>query len=333
MNKTAPILFSVVVCTYNRYDLLPKAIDSLLAQDIEPKDCFDIWVMDNSPDGNDRNLFASRYGNIPRLHYVLLDQPGLSNARNEGIGRSSGEYVLFIDDDAEASPSLLSTYKDCFERLGGKVGAIGGKITPLYDVPRPDWLSPHLIAPFSGADWSPTECELPKGKNPFGANVVFRRTALAGCCGFSTALGRRGAEKDSLLSGEESALFDCLSEDGWRTFYAPAAEVGHHVSKDRLKREWLRRRLAWQAVSDQLMQPATPDMIAPMFVSLIQYMKKVPPEHQPMMGLFWDTEDPEEFREQISAIYILTKLLLAWGKYPDGLQFVQNGKPPLSPAD
>src|SRR5438270_236110 len=55
---------SAIVCTYNRYDLLPRALASLATQKLPPTE-FEIVVVDNSPDQDLSMAFANEFGDIP----------------------------------------------------------------------------------------------------------------------------------------------------------------------------------------------------------------------------------------------------------------------------
>lgn len=310
-----PPLFSVVLCTYCRYDRLPRAIESVLRQDCEP-DTFDIWVMDNAPDGPDRTAFAARYANHPHLHYVLLDRPGLSNARNEGMRQSQGAYVAYLDDDAEATPGWLKAYREALGLFDGKIGAVCGRSLPAFETARPPWLAEEICALYSVSDWGEKPGPLPPHVAPDGMNAIVNREAFLACGQFSTALGRNGPESGSLLSGEETELFTRMRAQDWRFFYTPAATVMHHIPATRMTRAWLRRRIAWQAASDQMKQPLDPSLLPKLFEGIEAYLPCVPAAHRPCMGVFWDTDDPEILKKQLTAIYSLTKMLLAAGKYP-----------------
>jgi len=310
-------VFSVILCTYNRHDRLPEAISHLLRQDIGA-DAYDIWVMDNSPPSDARAKSRARFEAMqggalkaPNLHYVELDRPGLANARNEGIERSEGEIVVFIDDDALAGPHWLSAYRDAFAKADKNVAAIGGRIAPYFEAQRPGWLHENLLSYLSVFDQDAAY----EGYQPCGANVAFRRADIAGSF-FRTGLGRSGDEKSNLLSGEESALTDFIKSSGKKFGYAPLAGVTHLIPASRLTRPWFRRRAAWQAISDQLQHPLGDEDAPKLWPYMIDYIKKLPREQIPFMGLFWDTDDPELFRQQLICTQLLTHIMISQGRYP-----------------
>lgn len=96
---------SVVIPTHNREDLLPRAINSVLAQTV--KDFEVIVVSDGSTDDTEKVVkgIQNRDNRVRFEHYSL--GKGGNYARNEGIRLSQGEFVAFLDDDDEWMPSKL----------------------------------------------------------------------------------------------------------------------------------------------------------------------------------------------------------------------------------
>jgi glycosyltransferase involved in cell wall biosynthesis len=107
---------SVVLTTYNRIDVLPRAINSVLTQqDVELEL---IVVNDGSTDGT-----ASFLNGIsdPRVTVVNQENSGLGAARNAGIARVSGEWVSFLDDDDMGLPRWLRGLQDLIDESTGIV--------------------------------------------------------------------------------------------------------------------------------------------------------------------------------------------------------------------
>lgn len=94
---------SVVIPTYNRAALAPRAIESVLRQTF--RDLEVIVVDDASPD--DTRTAVERFAD-PRVRYVgLAKNKGQWHAENVGIARARGEWVAFLDDDDEWLPEKL----------------------------------------------------------------------------------------------------------------------------------------------------------------------------------------------------------------------------------
>jgi glucosyl-dolichyl phosphate glucuronosyltransferase len=304
-------LFSAVICTYNRYDVLPRAIESLRQQNFAGS--YDIWVMDNSPSSDARTASAQHYSGIPNLNYAQIDRPGLSNARNLAAQTATGEYIIYLDDDATAYPDLLQAYSVAFNALGARVGAIGGKVIPDYAIPKPSWLDDRLLTYLSLCDFGDVTKILEGSDEPVGANIAFRKTALMQSGGFNPSLGRIGFEGHSLLSGEESDCVRRMKSLGFNLGYAPRATATHSIPASRLTHAWFRRRSAWQSTSDQMQYTLHDHAISVFKASIEHYVKQVPADHAATMGFMWDTDNAELFFRQINAIGMFTRLMLAKG--------------------
>ncbi len=309
-------LFSAVICTYNRYDLLPRAIESLQAQTL-PASEFDIWVIDNSPDSDARKASAARWGGIAGLTYATTDRPGLSNARNLAVQYAKGDVIVYMDDDAVASPDLLSAYKTALGILGAKTAVIGGKVIPEFETPRPAWLDDRLLPFLSVCDFGDLTKNLTGSDEPVGANIAFRKSVLMQSGGFNPALGRSGSDAYTLLSGEESDCLRRIKSMGYDIGYAPVASATHRIPASRLTHAWFRKRSAWQATSDQMLYTLNDNALAVFNASIANYVKDVPASYtsscSDKMGFMWDTQDPELFFRQINAIGMFTRLMLAKG--------------------
>jgi hypothetical protein len=107
-------------------------------------------------------------------------------------------------------------------------------------------------------------------------------------------------------------LLKRVRDDGGRLIYAPRAKVDHLVDPQRLHRNWFRKRFAWQAVSDFIMDPDfRPADAGHKWGELLRYFNALPPHERTIRGLLYDADDPELFRWQAGAIYTLTLLSLA----------------------
>ncbi|BCB84826.1 glycosyltransferase [Phytohabitans suffuscus] len=126
-------------------------------------------------------------------------EPGLSTARNTGAGRSTAPVVVFLDDDAVPRPGWLAAWRRVF--ADPSVMMAGGAV-------QPDWASASAAGSAAGGPprWFPEEFGWVVGcdyrgiapseaaiRNPIGANMAIRRSALDRVGPFTTRLGRLGA--------------------------------------------------------------------------------------------------------------------------------------------
>ena len=87
---------SVIIPTWNRRDMVARAIDSVLAQTRPVEEI--IVVDDGSSDGTGEYL-VQRYGE--RITCVRQDNAGVSAARNRGLAMARGRYLALLDSDDE----------------------------------------------------------------------------------------------------------------------------------------------------------------------------------------------------------------------------------------
>ena len=102
-------MFSVVITTYNRANLLARALKSLIAQTF--KDWEGIIVDDGSTDDT-----YSQIKHFPesdsRIKYFRKRHSGEPLTKNHGIKMSIGKFITFLDSDDEYAPVHLESRKD-----------------------------------------------------------------------------------------------------------------------------------------------------------------------------------------------------------------------------
>lgn len=98
--------FSIIVPVFKVQGFLRECLDSVLGQSYADFEV--IAVDDRSPDGCGAILdsYAERDARVRVLH--LPENVGLGRARNAGLERASGDYVLFLDSDDFYTPGLLA---------------------------------------------------------------------------------------------------------------------------------------------------------------------------------------------------------------------------------
>jgi GT2 family glycosyltransferase len=148
-SSAAPIHVSAVMCTRNRPDKILTAVESVLASDYPS---FDMTIIDQSTSDASQVALQHLIDSEPRLTYVHTVEPGLSRAYNNGINRTSGEILVFTDDDCIAPRNWMKLIVDAFEEqpdgdlLYGQVLAAGAtsddvKLTPSIPIHAPERLS------------------------------------------------------------------------------------------------------------------------------------------------------------------------------------------------
>lgn len=118
MNATAHPFFSVIIPTYNRADLLPKAIDSVVAQTYSD---WELLIVDDGSKDNTREVVAAYKD--PRVKYIYQNNAERSAARNNGITNATGTYLCFLDSDDYYVPERLSQLYAALEKKNFPVAA------------------------------------------------------------------------------------------------------------------------------------------------------------------------------------------------------------------
>jgi len=85
---------SVIIPTYNRYELLKRALISVFAQTHQPKE---VIVVDDGSTDNTSQIKKD----FPNIIYIYQKNKGVSSARNTGIKASTCSYIAFLDSDDE----------------------------------------------------------------------------------------------------------------------------------------------------------------------------------------------------------------------------------------
>lgn len=129
-------MISIVMATYNRAALLPRAIDSILAQSWRE---WELIVVDDGSTDDTAAVMAERYAD-PRIRYHRLERNrGATYARNYGLDRVRGDYFLVWDSDDVLYPEALATVRAAFDGHDGLavVSAPARTLKGGRDVPYP----------------------------------------------------------------------------------------------------------------------------------------------------------------------------------------------------
>ena len=298
---------SVVVCTFNRYDLLSEAVASIKLQSLA-QDAYELIIVDNSDEPATREQLPAGLETVCNYRYITEARPGLSRARNIGIKAAAGGIVAFMDDDAKASPRWLARIIETFGESEG-TGIVGGPVRPIWTGPRPSWLHPWLEGYLTILDRGTAVRVLRADEWLAGTNIAFRKNALEEAGLFPENMGRIGR---LLLSNEELVISDKIRQLGYEVVYDPEIVVLHRVHAERASQAWLRRRVFWQAISDLFAERASTEAEADPdreIGRVLDFLMQLAPKNRGTMGLFRDLEDPELFRAQTEAISALVRLL------------------------
>ena len=115
--------FSVIIPTFNRAKMLEEALRSLTLQTRIPEE---VIVVDNNSCDNTKEV-TEQFSYQLNIKYIMEKMQGTSTARNTGIKNSSGDIVVFLDDDCVANKEWLHYLELPFLR-DPSIGMVGGEI-------------------------------------------------------------------------------------------------------------------------------------------------------------------------------------------------------------
>jgi len=237
---------SVVICTYNREQLIEASILAVQRQDFS-QEFYEILVVDNNSTDRTKEIVHRLIPPSPvSIRYIFEENQGLSFARNAGINNAKGEVVVFTDDDIDAEPNWLKDIVAAFD--DPQVACAGGPIRPIWPFPKPEWLTERWQGPLTISEFKPAKDagEFKGPYYPWGANIAFRKDVFQTTGMFPTDLGRIG---NCLLSNEEINLCRKIEESGKRIKFAPNAIIHHKIAPERIRKIWLHHRTYWQGRS------------------------------------------------------------------------------------
>jgi glycosyltransferase involved in cell wall biosynthesis len=216
---------TVVLSTYTtkRFKDVMKCISSLKKQTFAP--CEIMLVLD--PIETLVSFYRARMP--PEVKVVLSEDVGLSQSRNTGIKKATGNIIAFIDDDAVPDSTWLEkmvrNYSD------PDVIGVGGFIKAEWEGKRPVWF-PEELDWIVGCTYKGFPERRSVIRNPIGCNMSFRSWIFQRVGYFRTDIGRLGQK----LTGDEEtelSIRACSRIPNSKIIYDPSAIVHHKVGKNR----------------------------------------------------------------------------------------------------
>lgn len=89
--------FSIIIPAYNTVETIEKCLVSIA--DAGQNKEIEIIVIDDGSTDTTAAVVAVAQEKYPCIHYFRQSNSGVSAARNSGLNKASGEYVLFVDSD------------------------------------------------------------------------------------------------------------------------------------------------------------------------------------------------------------------------------------------
>ncbi|MBX3307747.1 MAG: glycosyltransferase family 2 protein [Nitrospira sp.] len=245
MPQVESLLTSVVLCTYNRCDLMAAALRSLCEQTLAPTS-YEVIVVDNNSTDGTRQHVADIGRQHPHVRYCFEAQQGLSHSRNTGFQAARGLYVAYIDDDCTVPQEWLDIAHQVIVHVAPAI--FGGPYRPFYQSLKPKW----YLDRYGTYDDGPISRVLDEDDYLSGTNLFIRRSLLEQLGGFNTAVGMAGTR---LGYGEETSLQRRVRQErpDEMIYYEPRLAVSHLVRPEKMRLIWCAKQMFvsgrdWQRV-------------------------------------------------------------------------------------
>jgi len=203
---------SVIIPTKNNGDILEKCLASIKNLDY-PKDKYKIIVVDGYST-DDTVKIAKKYG----CKVVYEDKGTIGGARNIGVERSNGEYIVFTDADCVVDKDWLKNLIEQF--TDEKIASVGGpNITPEDDTEFAKCVGKVLkFLSSPGARYGfDADKVMPIHHNPT-CNSAYRRSIFLEVGGFNP----------KLITCDDEELDYRIREKGYEILFTPYAKVLHY---------------------------------------------------------------------------------------------------------
>jgi GT2 family glycosyltransferase len=201
------VKFSVLICTFNRHELLEKALASIVDGTLEKPD--EIVIVNAGDARADAVIkkFEGRNGILIKLLKVV--NKNLAANRNLGLPHCSGDLIAMTDDDAEVFPDWVTRMKRAHAEHP-EAGAVGGAVlgTNLES----------LVGKVADATTFPSWPDARHVRTLPGVNICYKKDAVE----------RIGPQDETLFRGEDVDYNWRVISLGYKIYFDPSIKVYHY---------------------------------------------------------------------------------------------------------
>lgn len=201
------VTLSVLICTYNRPQMLAQCLAALIERTDEKPD--QVVVVNGGDERTDEAV--SRYTGRQGLQVqsVRTTNKNLASSRNVGLPHCRGDIIAMTDDDAEVFPDWVLQMKRIHAECPD-AGAVGGPVIGA----ETDSLVSRIADQVTFPNFPSTRavCTLP------GVNVSYKRQVVE----------QLGQQDETLFRGEDVDYNWRVLQLGYKVYFDPAIKVYHY---------------------------------------------------------------------------------------------------------
>jgi len=116
---------SIIIPTYNRNKMLCDTLSNIMRFEHQYNEL--VIVDQTKAHEPETKLFLDNLLLNNKIKYIYVDYPNLPNARNVGINNSTGDLIIFFDDDVEINENTIPSHIASLSTP--EVGCVTGKVT------------------------------------------------------------------------------------------------------------------------------------------------------------------------------------------------------------
>jgi len=203
----------VLICTYNRHQLLRKALKSILLDADEQPD--QLVIVNGGTQEADAVVEEFLPADGVDILLITTQNVNLAVSRNIGLKHCTGDIIAMTDDDAEVFPDWIRQIKRLHEEIPS-AGAIGGAVYP-----RQKQTVTSLVADVTTF---PSWPERKTVRTLPGVNISYKKAVLDSI----------GMQDETLFRGEDVDYNWRVQQAGYSIVYDPAMKV-HHYHRPTMK--------------------------------------------------------------------------------------------------
>lgn len=206
------MVFSVLICTYNRQKMLQQTLNSLIKMSIEKPD--QVVVVNGGDSRTDAVVRSFQQHSMVEILLIKTVNKNLAASRNVGLKHCTGDIIAMTDDDAEVSPDWITQMKRIHIEYP-EAGAVGG---PVIGATNPE----SFFSRLSDLVTFPSPLETTYVRTLPGVNISYKCSVIK----------KLRHQDETLFRGEDVDFNWRVKKLGYQILYHPAIKVKHHHRPD-----------------------------------------------------------------------------------------------------
>jgi glycosyltransferase involved in cell wall biosynthesis len=235
---------TVAICTWNRARLLDQTLAEMHRLRIPAGIEWELLIVNNNCTDDTSEVIGNHVSHLP-VRALFEPRQGHSHARNCALANTTGDVLVFSDDDVLVDPGWLESYAAVIPQWPDAV-FFGGPVEPWFEVQPPRWIRRHFDkfqTAYALRHYGDATRWLAEQEIPVGANMAFR-TEVIRRYEYDPQLGRLGKE---LRGGDEAQVFRRLVREGYRGVWVSNARLRHYIPRERLTMAYLWKWYYWES--------------------------------------------------------------------------------------